>query len=130
MRAGKKSIATGIASALVCVAAAPLAMPVAQAGASFAQVLEPRATVKLNMDDQHVIKEFTLDAPETPKKAEEADLRIGAKLPADFPLQQFPEEATKKVPQVKEHRFFVQDNRIFVVDPTRTIAEIIPRDEQ
>src|SRR5690554_5468684 len=117
MNASKKTIVPGIALALACVAAAPLAAPVSQAGASFAQVLEPRATVKLNMDDQHVLKEFTQDAPEVPKKGEQAELAVGAKVPADIPLQQFPEEAVKKVPQVKAHQFFIQGKQLFIVDP-------------
>ena len=130
MHARSRLIATGIVWTLAFMAAAPLAMPMAQAGASFAQAPEARSTIKLTMDDKHVIKEFTLDAPDVPKKPGQAELTIGATLPADFPLQSFPDEAAKKVPEIKAHQFFAQDDKIFVVDPTRTIAEIIPRDKR
>ena len=130
MGASNRSIVKGIACILVCMTAAPLATPIAQAEVSLAQITGPKPTVDLTMDDKHVIKEFTLDAPDVPKKTGQAELTIGAKLPADFPLQPFPEEAAKKVPEIKAHQFFAQDNKIFVVDPTRTIAEIIPRDKR
>lgn len=130
MRAGNRSIATGIVWTFACISAAAQAMPVAQAGASFAQAPEARPTVDLTMDDKHVIKEFTLDAPDAPKVPGQIDLAIGTTLPADMPLQPFPPEAAKKVPKIKAHQFFVLNDRIFVVDPTRTIAEIIERDKQ
>jgi len=128
MHVGNRSPVPRLAWTLVCALAAPLAMPIAPAGASFAQAPEARPTIKLTMDDQHVIKEFTLKAPDVPKASEQADLTVGTTLPAGIPLQPFPDEATKKVPQLKGHQFFVQHDRIFVVDAVRGIAAVIARD--
>ncbi len=131
MHTGNRSIATGMVWILACISAAPLTAPIAQAGASFAQAPEARPTIKLTMEDQHVIKEFTLKATDVPRSSTgPVNLTVGTTLPAGIPLQPFPDEAVKKVPQLKGHQFFAQGDRIFVVDPTRTIAEAIARDER
>lgn len=131
MHVSNRSLVTRIAWILVCISAAPLAMPIAQVGASFAQAPEVKPTIKLTMDDQHIIKEFTLNATDVPRSSTgQVNLTVGTTLPASIPLQPFPDETAKKVPQLKGHQFFAQGDRIFVVDPMRRIAETIARDER
>jgi hypothetical protein len=94
-------------------------------GGPRAQFGETKPTVTLTVDDEHVVKEFILSDRNVPRVTENVDLAIRAQVPPSIALRPFPDVVTAKVPKLKAHQFFVHENRVVVVDPTRKIAEII-----
>ena len=83
-------------------------------------------TVKLTMDDQHVLKENILKSAKSDGSAGQGDLERGKKVPASVQLHRFPDEIGSKIPQIRSHAYFVTDNSIVIVDPQqRMIVEIV-----
>jgi len=73
-------------------------------------------TINLTVEQRHIIKEIVKDL-----KIENApgniQISIGASAPQDLALQSFPAEVFQKVPHVRNHNFFVKDNRVIIVSP-------------
>jgi hypothetical protein len=83
------------------------------------------ARIKLTADDTHTIKEIVLKEMRTPEVAA-GDYKIGDRAPESAELQSFPPLVADKISAIKAHRFFVSDNKVFVVDPKdNTIADIV-----
>lgn len=92
-----------------------------------AQSPEPGAapTIKLTMEDQHILKENLLkDASDG--SAGGASLERGGKVPASVVLRRFPDEVVSRIAQIRSHEYFIADRSIVIVEPQqRTIADIV-----
>jgi hypothetical protein len=84
-------------------------------------------TVKLTMEDQHVLKENLLKGAQSEGSAEtSADLERGKKVPASVTLHHFPDDIASKIPQIKSHEYFIANHSIVIVEPqARSIVEIV-----
>lgn len=91
----------------------------------YAQLGEPAPTVKLTLDDEHVLKEFILNDPDVPKVSKDMDLSVRAEVPREIPLLPFRPEITAKVPQLKAHQYFVHGKQIVIVNSARMIADVV-----
>lgn len=81
-------------------------------------------TVNLTVEQRHVIKEIVKDL-KLDRATGEMDIRVGGPVPADVKPHAFPSEVFQKVPQVRNHTFFLKDNRVVVVNPRdNTIADV------
>src|SRR5689334_20076313 len=97
-------------SCLVGVTAAVLllVLPVeAQVPSPSAPVVQPQETVKLTMEQKHIIKEIIIKDMKTESQDQAAKVptKIGETVPAGIPLQPIPVEVSAKVPQIKTHSF-------------------------
>ena len=84
----------------------------------------PMAKLNLTLEQRHVIKELIKDMKiepaETPARA------VGDNLPQDAALRPVPGDISRKVPQIKTHRFLYTADRILIVDPKdNRVAEVI-----
>jgi Protein of unknown function (DUF1236) len=99
------------------------------AAAALAQAPAPdesAATPRLNLtlEQRHVIKEVVKDMKIAP--AATSVRSVGDAIPADAALQAMPSDISRKVPQVRTHRFLVTAERILIVDPKdNKVAEVI-----
>jgi hypothetical protein len=87
---------------------------------------ETVTTPKLNLtlEQRHVIKEVIKDMKVPP--ATTSVHEIGDALPSDAAPQPMPADISRKVPQVKTHRFIVTAERILIVDPKdNKVADVI-----
>jgi Protein of unknown function (DUF1236) len=104
--------------------AATLMLPVA-AGA---QALEPPATqpkVNLTLQDRYTIKELIKDLRVAPAPANQ-NISVGADVPSSVKLQPVPAEVGAKVPKIKSHLFFVEGNKIVLVEAKdRKVVDVI-----
>jgi hypothetical protein len=83
-------------------------------------------SIKLTMDDQHVLKENLLKNAQSEGSAGQAEIERGKEVPASIQLHRFPDDIAGKIPQIKAHQYFIADNSIVVVETTkRTIVEVI-----
>jgi hypothetical protein len=91
-------------------------------------------TVKLTMEDQHVLKENLLKTPKSgatsgaasESSTDQAELERGKQVPASIQLRHFPDEIARKIPQIKSHEYFVADDTIVIVESQkRTIVEVV-----
>jgi hypothetical protein len=82
-------------------------------------------TVNLTIENRHVIKEIIKDL-HVQSAANDVKLDVGTAVPPSVALQPMPARVAEKVPQVKSHEFFVQNDRIALVDPkNHKIVEVI-----
>ena len=82
-------------------------------------------TVNLTVENRHVIKEIIKDL-HVQSAASDVKVDVGAAVPQSVALQPMPARVAEKVPQVKSHEFFVQNDKIAVVDPkNHKIVEVI-----
>ena len=89
------------------------------------QEVAPTPSVKLTLEQRHVIRELIKDLKVTPSKTA-ARPAVGDALPHDVALQPMPPDVGRKVPQVKAHRFLITDDQIVIVDPKdNKVAELI-----
>ena len=110
--------------AFVLVAAVTLLSPLHAQSPAPAPSATP--TIKLTMEDQHVLKENLLKDAASDGSAGGATLERGSKVPASVQLRKFPEEIGSKIAQIKSHEYFIADRSIVIVEPQqRTIAEIV-----
>ena len=115
-----KRLITVLAASLVM--AAPYAF--SQAAPNEAPI-GPTASVNLNLEQQHTIKEVVKDE-QLPKVVVNFPMSVGATVPASVALQPMPTLIGQKVPSVKTHRLFVTENRIVLVNPNdRRIAQVL-----
>ena len=93
--------------------AAALLSPVAAS----AQALEPPTQPKLNLtlEDRYTIKELIKDIRVTPAPGKQ-DISIGNEVPGSIKLEPMPAEVAAKVPKIKSHLFFVEGNKIVLVE--------------
>ena len=82
--------------------------------------------IQLTAEQEHVIKENIKDVP-IAQVAHNAGIEVGDKISADIRLQTFPPLVIEKVPQVKTYKFFVTDDRIVLVSPNNTVADLIDK---
>ena len=91
----------------------------------------PMAKLNLTLEQRHVIKELIKDMKiepaETPARVEQAGIEeVGDNLPQDAALRPVPGDISRKVPQIKTHRFLYTADRILIVDPKdNRVAEVI-----
>jgi Protein of unknown function (DUF1236) len=103
--------------------AATLLSPVAAS----AQALEPLVQPKLNLtlQDRYTIKELIKDIRVTPVPGKQ-DVSIGNAVSSNIKLEPIPAEVAAKVPKIKSHLFFVEDNKIVLVEAKdRKIVDVI-----
>ena len=82
-------------------------------------------TVNLTVENRHVIKEIIKDL-HVQSAASDVKVDVGAAVPQSVALQPMPARVAEKVPQVKSHEFFVQNDKIALVDPkNHKIVEVI-----
>jgi hypothetical protein len=110
--------AIAILAGLAC-AALPAVAP-AQAPSN-SPVPMPSETVNLTMEQRHIIKEIIIKDMKTPATPAQAAAKVTAKpgevVPSGVALQPMPVEVSAKVPQVRTHSFFVEDDKVIIVDP-------------
>ena len=112
---------------LVGIAAAALwlASPAVQAQTPPQQEVAPTPSIKLTLEQRHVIRELIKDLKVEPSKTATRPA-VGDALPKDVALQPMPPDVGRKVPQVKAHRFLVTVDEIVIVDPKdNKVAELI-----
>jgi hypothetical protein len=82
-------------------------------------------TVNLTVEQRHVIKELIKDM-KIDKASGDMQLTVGGAVPTSVQKHSFPQEVFQKVPQVRNHEFFLKDTLVVVVNPRdNTIAEVI-----
>ena len=110
--------AIAILAALAC-AALPSVAP-AQAPSN-SPVPMPSETVNLTMEQRHIVKEIIIKDMKTPATPAQAAAKVTTKpgevVPSGVALQPMPVEVSAKVPQVRTHSFFVEDDKVIIVDP-------------
>jgi membrane-bound ClpP family serine protease len=82
-------------------------------------VVTPQETVKLTMEQKHVIKEIIIKDMKTEQPQDQAakvPTKIGETVPAGIPLQPIPVEVSAKIPQIKSHSFIVKGDKVVIVD--------------
>jgi hypothetical protein len=82
-------------------------------------------SVNLTQEQRHVIKELLKDL-QVEKASGDMQIAIGAAAPSTVQHHPFPPEVFQKVPQVRNHTFFLKDSRVVIVSPRdNTIADVI-----
>jgi hypothetical protein len=82
-------------------------------------------TVNLTVEQRHVIKEVVKDL-KLDKATGNLQVAVGEKAPNSVQTHPFPPEVFQKVPQVRNHTFFLKDDRVVIVSPRdNTIADVI-----
>ena len=107
--------------------AMPLAATLLSPVAANAQALEPPVQSKLNLtlQDRYTIKELIKDIRVTPVPSKQ-DVSIGNAVPSNIKLEPMPAEVAAKVAKIKSHLFFVEDNKIVLVEAKdRKIVDVI-----
>jgi uncharacterized protein DUF1236 len=82
-------------------------------------------TVKITLEQRHVIRELVRELKVNPSKE---DLKIGEgdEVPGSVELQPVPPLIGQKVPQIKAHRLYVTARQILLVDPQdKRVVEVI-----
>ena len=81
----------------------------------------PSETVNLTMEQRHIVKEIIIKDMKTPTTPAQAAAKVTTKpgevVPSGVALQPMPVEVSAKVPQVRTHSFFVEDDKVIIVDP-------------
>ena len=82
-------------------------------------------TVNLTLEQRHVIRELVKELKVESTK-DDLKLAAGDDLPGKVTLQPVPPLIGQKVPQIKSHRLYVTQSRIFIVDPQdQKVVEVI-----
>jgi hypothetical protein len=82
-------------------------------------------TIRLNMEDQHVLKENLLKAKGNVGSAPN-DLGPGKRLPESVQLRDFPADIASKIPQIKAHKYAIVGDAILIVEPQeRKVVEVV-----
>ena len=83
-------------------------------------------TINITAEQRHIIKEIVLKAPNVEKAPADVDVTVGSTVPSTVTVQPFPTDVSTKVPQVKTHTFFVQGDKVIIVNPVdNKIAEVV-----
>jgi hypothetical protein len=81
-----------------------------------APAVPTQSTINLTLEQRRNIKELIKEL-NVPSVATTVDISVGATVPASIKLNPMPADVAAKVPQVKSHLFFVQSNKVVIVDP-------------
>jgi hypothetical protein len=82
-------------------------------------------TVNLTVEQRHVVKELIKDL-KVEKATGDVQLKVGGTVPSTVQQHPFPAEVSQKVPQIRNHAFFLKDDRVVIVSPRdNTIADVI-----
>jgi len=83
-------------------------------------------TINITAEQRHIIKEIVLKAPNVEKAPADVDVTVGSTVPSTVTVQPFPTDVSTKVPQVNAHTFFVQGDKVIIVNPVdNKIAEVV-----
>lgn len=121
-------LASGAANAPIASKVLPQWIVAANAQGVTPESAPPTAarTINTTAEQRHIIKEIVLKAPNVQKVPADIDVTVGATVPATLTVQPFPADVSTKVPQVKSHMFFVQGDKVIIVNPVdNKIAEVI-----
>ena len=76
----------------------------------------PSRTSNLTLEQHHIIKEFIKDSKVETAPAN-VHVVVGDTVPQSIALHPMPAEVGAKLSQIKTHLFFVQNAKVFLVDP-------------
>ena len=76
----------------------------------------PSRTSNLTLEQHHIIKEFIKDSKVETAPAN-VHVVVGDNVPQSIALHPMPAEVGAKLSQIKTHLFFVQNAKVFLVDP-------------
>jgi hypothetical protein len=97
----------------------------AQAQGPEAQGPTTTRTVKITLEQRHIIRELVRELKVNPSK-EELKVGEGDEVPGNVELQPVPPLIGQKVPQIKAHRLYVTARQILLVDPQdKRVVEVI-----
>jgi len=103
--------------------------PLAQNQVPNGPTLPPQPTVKLTLEQRHIIKEIVKDL-KLKDAVGNVSMKIGETVPQTVTLSPMPDLISQKVPQVKSHVLFVKDNQIVLVSPNdHKVSEVIEAGE-
>src|SRR5215475_7151372 len=83
-----------------------------------------RRSIQLTAEQEHVIKENVKDLRRC-RVAQNVATEVGQRVPPNVELHAFPALVIEKVPRVKAFKFFVTREKIVLVSPQKTIADVI-----
>jgi len=82
--------------------------------------------INLTAEHGHVIKETVLKTGKVQSFPPDAKIIVGEAVPAAISTETFPPEVYEKVPPLKSHTFFINDDQVIIVDPkNNTIVDIV-----
>lgn len=82
-------------------------------------------TVNLTVEQRHIVKELVKDL-KVEKASGDMQLAVGATVPTSVQMHPFPPEVGQKVPQIRNHQFFLSNDRVVIVSPRdRTVSDVI-----
>jgi hypothetical protein len=87
---------------------------------------DTQTTSNLTMEHRHTIAEF-LKTAKTPRQTGIAPNEDNV-VPLSIPLEPIPPELANKVPQIKQHMFFLTDKEVVLVGSERRISDVIKLD--
>lgn len=83
-------------------------------------------TINLTAEQYHIIKEIILKSAHVEFKSESPPVKIGDHVPNEISLKSFPRELTEKISPLSSHFFYIDKQRIVIVDPKdNSVADII-----
>ena len=83
------------------------------------------AKLNLTMEQRYTIKEIIKDQ-KIQSDNKNVKISVGDVVPTSVVLRAMPSEIGNKVSQVKSHKFFLNDNRVVIVDPKdNKVVEVI-----
>lgn len=114
-----KSLPALIVAIMVTTAAYAQAPSAPPAGAT--------SKINLSLEQRHVIKENVLpDRAAAPPRSEGAVVEVGAIVPETVTIKPLPPLVAQKVPQVGSYSYFLDGERIVLVEAqTRKVVEIV-----
>ena len=94
-------------------------------GTGLAQAQGTTRTVKITLEQRHVIRELVRELKVTAAK-DELKVGEGDQIPGNIELQPVPPLIAQKVPSIKSHRLYVTASQILVVDPQdKRVVEVV-----
>ena len=74
------------------------------------------STLNLTMEQRHIIKEIVKDL-KFANEPKNIDIKVGQVIPKTVQLRAMPLDISQKVSQVKNHLFFLKNDRVVLVNP-------------
>jgi hypothetical protein len=129
-RHASSRVAGALAATLLAIAAtAAIAQtqPAQPAEPTAPSALPQSPTLKLTTQEEYVIREVLLTDANVPKE-KSAPENIGDSVPDSVELRTLPPEIVKKVPRAQSHKYFVQNDAVYLVSPSdRRIALVLKK---
>jgi hypothetical protein len=120
-----KTTTTLPAAVAIVVAAALVPVPASSQTPAQKELPQAERTFNLTLEQRYTIKEILKDE-KVERAAGNVDLKPGDIVPAGTPLHEMPPVIAEKVPQIKSHQFFLEGDKIVIVDPKeKKVAEVI-----